>query len=56
MQYIMVVDIDEALLEGDDSIENAANVLNDAIHEGFKASMEVTNVASVRPLSEVIAC
>lgn len=51
MQYIMLVEIDDALLDGDDSIENAASVTNEVLQY-----TEGTVPIEVRPLSEVISC
>lgn len=52
MKYVVIVDIDSSLLEGDDSIENACNIINEALDKGSEGIVPPT----VRPLSEEIAC
>lgn len=48
MQYVMIVEVPEESLDGDDSIESAARAVNEAF--------DVAEVPfNVRPLSEVIA-
>ncbi len=54
MEYVMHVTVPDSLLNGDDSIEVAARIVNDALdphigNEGVAGLM-------VRPLSEVVAC
>lgn len=51
MQFVMVVEVDESLLNGDESIENAASLVNDALDSGTPGTVPM----KVRPLSEVIA-
>jgi hypothetical protein len=50
MQYVVVLDIPEDDLNGDESIENACSITREAL-EG-----EAGPYITVRPLSEVIAC
>lgn len=52
MQYVMIVDIDRSILEGDDSIENAARIANQAFDRGTEGVIPIT----VRPLSEIFPC
>lgn len=50
----MIVEFDEAgdrWLNGDDSVDNAASVVN-----GFISEVLPDNQITMRPLSEVIAC
>ena len=53
MQYVVVLEINENELDGDDSIENACRIANHTL-----AAMTVlpdNEPITVRPLSEVIA-
>lgn len=50
-RYVMVVTVDPSLLDGDESIENAAHVVNNALDLGIEGTVP----PSVQPLSEVIA-
>ncbi len=52
MQYVVVLTIDEAELEGDDAIENACRIANEALDRGTRGVVPT----QIRPLSEVIAC
>lgn len=53
MQYVMLVEVPEQWLDGDDSIENATRVVNMQLRVSpTPSSLEV----NVRPLSEVLAC
>ena len=52
MQYVMVIDIPEEELEGDESIENAARYVQVALDVGAEGTVP----PQVRPLSEIIAC
>jgi len=54
MQYVVVLDIDEAFLDGDDSIEAACRLVTTSFEHTFYYDDKTT--PSVRPLSEVIAC
>lgn len=47
MKYVMLVEIDDEIMFGDDSIEIAANAVNFYL---------ATPLIHVRPLSEEIAC
>lgn len=51
MQFVVVLDIDPAELDGDDSIEAACRYANVALDIGTEGTVPTT----VRPLSEVIA-
>ena len=58
MQYVMIVDVPEDILDGDDSIENAAACINhDLTHwaDILLPGSETASIITVRPLSEVIA-
>lgn len=50
MRYVVVLEVDEALLDGDDSIENACSVANEVLQY-----TPGTEPMTVRPLSEIIA-
>jgi hypothetical protein len=50
----MIVDVPEFMLDGDDSIENAAALVNDDL-AAAALNIGATDVVCVRPLSEVIA-
>lgn len=50
-QFVVVLELDEALMDGDDSIEVACRLANEALEH-----IEGTVPATVRPLSEIIAC
>lgn len=51
MLFVMVVDVDESLLDGDDTIENATRLVNDALAISTPGVVPI----EARPLSEVIA-
>ncbi len=50
MQFVVVLNIADDTLTGDQSIENACEIVNKSISRGTPVP------AGVRPLSEVIAC
>jgi len=52
MQFVVVLDVDERILDGDDSIENACSNANKALR--YWQGTEDAEMR-VRPLSEVIA-
>ena len=49
--YVMIIELDDALLDGDDSIENAARIVNECLEH---VEGEIPGFA--RPLSEIVAC
>lgn len=59
MQYVLVLDINDALVDSDDSIEVAARTVSEIIdHDplhGWGSSV-AAGLISVRPLSEILAC
>lgn len=57
MKYVVVLDVDEAWLEGADSIESACEFVNGALRASYEVDAPLmVDVPFVRPLSEEIAC
>ena len=61
MKYVVVVTIDEANLDGDESIESACRLLNEAFGAEGAGEYEWTLNGQVlqvsfQPLSEVLSC
>lgn len=55
MRYIMHIEIPDEELEGDESIENAARLVDRAIDTALQGSYPFAQTFA-RPLSEIIAC
>lgn len=56
MKYVMTVEIDDELLEGDESIEHAVSTLYEILDAGTRALYDINAAVTIRPLSEEIAC
>ena len=59
MQYVVILEIDDSLLDGDESVEVACYEANRRISQhGFVSRLLSSHYDEirVRPLSEVIAC
>lgn len=52
MRFVVVLEIDDAELDGDYDIDKACHVANIALDKGTEGTVPTT----VRPLSEIIAC
>lgn len=55
MQYVVLLDIDDTELDGDDSIENACRLANGPLGQPIGTTIN-DGVMRVRPLSEVLPC